>query len=342
MENVNLPDAWDSQPSVTANGDVLFFTSSREGGQGGLDLWRSDRQKDGSWGVPYNLGATINTPGDEKSPFIHSDSRTLYFASEGHLGFGGFDLFYSQEQSDDWGNPKNMGYPINTRQDQVGLFVSLDGATAYFASNEFKSMGGWDIYSFNMPVTAQPDRVVLLKGDLTDEFSQPVREARIEVKNLATKEIRTFRTDSEGRYAAVVRRPKDDDLIMVVKKEGYAFQSTFLAADEEIGEIREVSMNIRPIELGAQYEINDIYFPTNSYELSYRSRMIINEFASFLLENPTVHVSIEGHTDNVGNASDNLGLSTRRAEAVYLELLGRGIPAVRFELQRVRVQQTGG
>ncbi|MCE2495369.1 MAG: PD40 domain-containing protein [Flavobacteriales bacterium] len=331
VENVNLPNAWDSQPSVTANGDVLFFTSNCGDGQGGLDLWRSDRQEDGSWGAPYNLGPKINTPGDEKSPFIHSDSRTLYFASEGHLGFGGFDIFYSQERSDDWDHPKNIGYPINTEQDEVGLFVSLDGATAYFASNELKSIGGWDVYSFNLPTTARPDKVMLLTGNLSDEFSEPVREARIEIKNLETKEIQTFKTDSDGRYAAVVRRPKDEDLIVTVKKEGYAFQSEFIAADEEMEDIEEVNMDIRPIEVGGEYEINDINFATNSFELNTRSRLIVDEFAAFLLENPTVHVSIEGHTDNVGNSSDNMTLSKNRAEAVYLELIEQGVQAVRLD-----------
>ncbi|QTN39512.1 PD40 domain-containing protein [Cryomorphaceae bacterium] len=331
VENLNLPDAWDSQPSVSANGDVLYFTSSRGGGLGGLDLWRSNRQEDGTWGSPVNVGSDVNTPGDEKSPFIHSDSRTLYFASEGHLGFGGFDIFYSQEMTEGWGRPKNIGYPINTEGDEVGLFVSLDGGTAYFASNELKSMGGWDIYSFDMPREARPDKVVLLRGNLSDEFSEPVREARIEIKNLETKEIQTFKTDADGRYAAVVRRPADEDLIMTVKKEGYAFQSELLASDEKLEEIEEVNMDIKPIEVGGTYEIKDITFATSSFELGHRSRLIVDEFAEFLKENPTVHVSIEGHTDNVGNSSDNMVLSKNRAEAVYLELIEQGIPAVRLD-----------
>ena len=331
IEAVNLPDAWDSQPSVSANGDVLYFTSSRPGGQGGLDIWRSLKKEDGSWGTPTNLGKRINTPGDEKSPFIHSDSRTLYFASEGHLGFGGFDIFYSTEGSNDWGKPENIGYPINSESDELGLFVSLDGETAYFASNELKSMGGWDIYRFNLPRAAKPDDVLLMKGTLSDEFQQGVSEARIEIKNLETKEIQTFNTDFNGNYTAVIRRPKDQDLILTVKKEGYAFQSTFLASEEEYDEIEEVDLDIRPIEVGGQYEINDITFATNSYDLSERSRLIVDEFADYLLENPTVHVSIEGHTDNVGSSSDNMGLSRNRAEAVYLELIEMGIPPVRLD-----------
>jgi len=331
LEVVNSPDAWDSQPSVSANGDVLYFTSSRPGGIGGLDIWRSYKQEDGSWGAPVNLGKTINTPGDEKSPFIHSDSRTLYFSSEGHLGFGGFDLFYCQEKNDDWGKPKNMGYPINSESDEVGLFVSLDGLSAYFASNELKSIGGWDIYRFDLPKAAQPDEVVLLRGSLSDEFNEAVREARIEIKNLDTKEIQTFNTDHEGRYAAVVRRPKDEDLIMTIKKEGYAFESTYFAADDELEQIEEVDMDIRPIKVGEQYEINDINFETNSYELNRISSRIVGEFAAYLVENPTVHVSIEGHTDNVGLAAENKELSKKRAEAVYLELVALGVEPVRLD-----------
>ena len=151
------------------------------------------------------------------------------------------------------------------------------------------------------------------------------------LKALETKEIQTFNTDFNGNYTAVIRRPKDQDLILTVKKEGYAFQSTFLASEEEYDEIEEVDLDIRPIEVGGQYEINDITFATNSYDLSERSRLIVDEFADYLLENPTVHVSIEGHTDNVGSSSDNMGLSRNRAEAVYLELIEMGIPPVRLD-----------
>ena len=118
---------------------------------------------------------------------------------------------------------------------------------------------------------------------------------------------------------------------MTVKKEGYAFQSELLASDEELEEIEEVDMDIKPIEVGGTYEIKDITFATSSFELGHRSRLIVDEFAEFLKENPTVHVSIEGHTDNVGNSSENMVLSKNRAEAVYLELIEQGIPAVRLD-----------
>ena len=136
VPNVNGPNSWESQPSISPNGDVLYFTSNRKGGFGGLDLYRSERQGDGSWSSPENLGSTINTAKNEKSPFIHPDSESLYFASDGHPGMGGYDLFKSTDAGASWGKPQNLGYPINTEKDEIGLMVTLDGQQAYFASNK--------------------------------------------------------------------------------------------------------------------------------------------------------------------------------------------------------------
>ncbi|KWW30177.1 MAG: OmpA/MotB domain-containing protein [bacterium P3] len=142
---------WESQPSLSADGQTLFFVSDRPGGYGGTDIWMS-RRVDGEWGTPVNLGPVINTAGHEAGPFIHYDGRTLYFSSTGHPGMGGSDLFVSRLQDDgSWSEPENLGYPVNTEGDESRLVVSADGRTAYFASDQLGGYGKNDIYRFELP-----------------------------------------------------------------------------------------------------------------------------------------------------------------------------------------------
>jgi len=327
---VNHPEAWDSQPSISADGKVLYFTSSRKGGEGGLDIWRSKRQGDGTWSEPENLGPTVNTEGDEKSPFIHSDSRTLYFSSSGQLGFGGYDLFFVKETDEGWGEVKNLGYPINTQKDEVGMFVSLDGTRAYFSSNEVRGMGGWDVFYFELPEKAKPEKVSLVTGTLVDDDGQPVTDARVEVKNLKTKEIDIYDVDEyTGDYAVIVDKSQDDDHFITVKKEGHTFASQYVAADDTASVV-EADLQVKPIEVGVEAPLNNIQFATNSYSLTSQGKVVVEEFAAFMRENPSLVVSIEGHTDNVGDPGENLTLSKQRAEAVYQYLIDLGISSRRL------------
>ncbi|MCD4664728.1 MAG: hypothetical protein K8R68_05600, partial [Bacteroidales bacterium] len=138
-DNVNLSNTWESQPSITSDGKTLFFVSDREGGYGGYDIYKTFKNEKNKWSDPENIGPVINTPGNEKSPFIHTDSKTLYFSSDGLMGMGGYDIFYSKLNEDEtWSEPKNIGYPINSYDDDVGFFVSTDGHNGYFASNKFE------------------------------------------------------------------------------------------------------------------------------------------------------------------------------------------------------------
>ena len=152
--------AWEAQPSLSVDGRTLYFVSNRRGGYGGSDIWATD-YIDGHWTTPRNLGPTINTPGDETAPFIHFDNRTLYFASTGHLGMGGSDLFVVRRNADDtsWSEPRNLGYPINTSADENNLIVSPDGRTALFSSDRYEGYGKQDLYSFQLPPAVRPEPV---------------------------------------------------------------------------------------------------------------------------------------------------------------------------------------
>jgi outer membrane protein OmpA-like peptidoglycan-associated protein len=161
---------WESQPSVAADGKTIYFTSNRPGGHGGMDIWKTEMIAEGVFSDPVNLGDIINTPYDELSPFIHFDQKTLYFSSDGHIGMGGKDLFYSKMQPDGtWSNPVNLGYPINSYKDESGIFINAQGNVAYFASNRAGGFGGLDIYCFELDETLRPDPVLFLTENTHSE-----------------------------------------------------------------------------------------------------------------------------------------------------------------------------
>ena len=330
-KKVNSAETWESQPSITSDGKMIYFTSDRPGGYGGYDLYYTVKDDKGEWGTPVNLGPTVNTKGNEKTPFIHSDSQTLYYASDGLPGMGGYDIFFTKKDSTGkWMKPKNIGYPINTPDDETGLFVSTDGRFAYFASNKFNGVGGWDLYSFPLYEAARPEKVLFVKGQLKDETTNEPVKAKIEMKNLSTLKVTEIPVDAKtGKYVAVL--PFKSDYIMTVKKEGFAYESKYIAKKDSTFE-KPVSVNIqvKPIEVGASYKLNDINFPTNSFVLSDVSKSVIDGFIEFLAENAGIKVEIQGHTDDVGNDKSNQVLSENRARSVYDYIILKGIASSRL------------
>jgi len=325
-DSVNNPDTWESQPTITSDGNTLYFISDRHGGFGGYDIYRTDRHPDGSWGRPVNLGPVINTPGNEKSPFIHTDSQTLYFSSDGLTGFGGYDIFFSRLREDGrWTEPRNIGYPINSEDDDVGFFVSTDGNHGFFSSNKFNGGGDWDLYRFDLYEEARPEKVLFVKGTVTREDGAEPPKARIELKNLETKKITEIPVDTlTGNYAAAVLFR--NDYIMTIKSSGYAYESKYFAEKDTVfDEPARVEVELKPIETGKSYRLNDIYFDFNSSELKASSMAVMDGFIEFLRENPGMKVSIQGHTDNIGSEGDNQVLSENRARAVYDYLAAKGV-----------------
>jgi outer membrane protein OmpA-like peptidoglycan-associated protein len=329
--NINGKDTWESQPSLSSDGRTLYFASNRVGGLGGIDIWKSTKDAKGNWGVPENLGPRINTDGNEKSPFFHSDGQTLYFSSTGHLGYGGYDIYLSKLSKDTgWVKPRNIGYPINSERDDLGFFVSTDGKYGYFASDKLKGNGGWDVYSFELYKEARPERVLFVSGALRDENNQVISDAKVEIKNTRTREVTTVEVDSlTGKYVAVVAF--DEDHILTVKQPGKAFTSQyFSAADSSIGKPIKMDLKVEDIKVGKPYKLNNIYFKTSSSLLNPETIIIIEELTKFLQENKTVSIAIHGHTDNAGNAADNLKLSADRAKMVFDLLVLNGIDASRL------------
>jgi len=325
-DKVNLENTWESQPSITSDGNTLYFVSDRDGGFGGYDIYKTVKDENGQWGSPENLGSKINSVGNEKSPFIHTDSQTLYFSSDGLMGLGGYDIFLAKLNEDgSWNNPKNIGYPINSYDDDLGFFVSTDGEKGYFASNKFEGFGGWDLYSFNLYEEARPEKVLFIKGIVSAFEISDFKNTHIELKNVESKKITEIEVDSvTGEYyGAVIFR---DDYIMTVKKKGYVHESNYISAiNPRFSKPLDMFIDLKPIEVGMSYRLNDIYFDFNSVQLKPESIMVMDEFYLFLNENPTLKISIEGHTDNIGSVVDNQVLSENRSKSVYDYLVKRGI-----------------
>ena len=336
--NVNDPKYWDSQPSIASDGVTLYFASDRPGGYGGIDLYFTKRDpKTGQWSKPENMGPTINTKGDEKTPFIHSDSETLYFSSNGHFGFGAYDIFYTRKnEKGEWEEPENIGSPINGTTDDTGFLVSRDSKTGYFFSFDEgkvkgRGMGRYDLFGFELYKEARPQEIQLVKG-VAKKDSTPVAGAVIEVKDIASKRITYATVDSSsGEYMIAVK--KSSNVVVTVKKDSIAFNSKIIHGSElkDKGEAVEVNLEVSEAKQGSTFVLNNIYYNTNSAELKPESKIILEGFADYLKENPEIRIEIQGHTDNVGNPKDNDALSTNRAFSVKAMLEELGVDGHRIE-----------
>ena len=332
---INGKNSFEGQPTVTPDGKTLYFVSIREdeiGDIDNMDLYVSHKQEDGTWGKATNLGTSINTKGNEKSPFIHEDSHTLYFSSDGHNGIGDFDIYYVRQDSvGNWTKPQNIGFPINTEGADVGFFVAVDGKTAYLSSNERQDgVGGWDLFSFPLYKEARPEKVLFLKGKLKDENNKRITDAIIEFKNMDTKEVTQVDVDTlTGDYVAVMNF--SSDMVMTVKKKDAAFTSRYLSRkDSTLNDVKKLNVEVKQVEVGESYKLHDIKYETDRYNLDDESERMMGEFAIYLKANPKIKVAIHGYTDNIGAAADNLKLSDDRAKAVYDILISQGVSTSRL------------
>ncbi|MGM0613364.1 MAG: OmpA family protein [Bacteroidota bacterium] len=345
-EKVNNDDTWEAMPTVTSDGDKIYFVSDRSGGYGGYDIYFTKKDSNGNWSEPVNAGPSINTAGDESSPYIHTDSKTLYFSSRdrydedadqlhpGHKGVGGYDIFYIRLGEDQETEPNNIGYPINTEDDELGFFVSTDGKKGYFASNKYSKRGDYDIFYFDLYEEAQPERVLFLKGTLKDEETdQPVEDAKIELQNVDNKKVTVVDVDDEtGEYVAAL--PFKSDYVMKVKSKEHVYQSKYISSEKPVYmEPASVDLELKPFKVGKSYELNDIYFDTDSDKLTEESEVILEDFVEYLTNNNNLEISIHGYTDNVGEAEYNLKLSEDRAESVYQKLIEYGIEKSRLSFK---------
>ena len=323
-DKISKSDSWESQPTVSSDGNTIIFASNRVGGYGKIDLYEINLQN-GKWTDPKNLGSAINSNEHEKSPYLHTDGKTLFFASTNFPTLGGFDIFYSRKDSlGFWQEPQNIGYPINTVADEISLFVSTDGKKAYFASNQLDGVGGWDIYSFLLHDDAKPERVLFLKGELINENGRVLEDVELEIKNMNTKEV-TFVKVNSGTYVSSLTLAADDDVLITIKKEGFAFKSAYVSAnDTSFSSPSNLNFELNSLEQGRSFNLNDIYFKSNSFQINLVAKNVLFEFAAYLKLNKNIEIEINGFTDNIGESIVNQILSENRAKAVYELLISYG------------------
>ena len=336
--NIVNGGSWDAQPTISSDNRFLYFSSNRAGGKGKKDIWRAELlsiEENGSlkWGKPKNLGDTINTQGDEISPFLHPNNKSFYFASDFHVGMGGMDLFQTALEIDGTLiKPKNMGFPINTFKDEQGLNIGFDGKTAYFASERDK-IKGLDIFTFQLPEELRPEPVTYVKAKITDAETGNTIGAVVDLVNLSDNSInhREEKADENGEILLCL--PLNSDYAFNVSETGYLFysQSIQLEGSNSITNPFFLNIQLEPVKIGAEMNLYNIYFETDSFRILPESEPELAKLVSFLKNNPILEVEIQGHTDNTGRPESNLKLSEMRAKSVVEYLVSNGISENRLQ-----------
>ena len=329
--NINTKDGWEAQPSLSADGKILYFTTLRKGSQDN-DIYYSEKQADGTWGTAKPF-LEVNTAGKDKSPFFHQDGETFYFVSESSRlrpGMGGLDIFMMRKENNGWGPIQNIGYPINTSADELGLFVSTDGKQAYFSSQQAQN---WDIFSFELHEAARPKETRILSGTLQDKNGRSVAAAEITVRSQDPNTPQTIaKSNEDGSYAIAVH--VDQKVSIEASKENYSFQAQVLSVEElqkPSLKIEAKALQIDTLEEGSAYAIEAIVFETDAALLSPDAELLLQGFANYLNKQAGLRIQINGHTDDVGDAARNQVLSEERAKAVAAYLEGQGVAAERMQ-----------
>ncbi len=327
-------ESWESQPTFAADGKTIYFVSNRYGGVGGSDVWQTTMIDDGVFSRPKNLGKTINTQGDDVSPFIHPDGITLYFASNGHKGMGGKDLFMSKLKDDStWSEPKNLGYPINSPEDEINLVVNTIGDKAYFSTAKIGGYGGLDLYHFELDETIRPNPVTYFKGKVFDEKTKIPLQANVELINLTTGNTYLIIKSDKKNGEFLICIPTNNDYALNVNHDDYLFYSDNfkLSGVYSKTEPFEKDIPLKSLNIGQTVVLNNIFFETDSFKLKDISKIELERVITFLNKNKRIKIEIGGHTDNQGNKDYNMKLSNNRAKAVLEYLLSKGIAKDRVE-----------
>lgn len=331
---INTAD-WESQPSISADGKELFFSSARPGSIGSYDIWMATLGDDGYWQEPVNLGNVINTNYSEQCPFIHPDGKTLYFSSEGHPGMGSADIFYStRDEYGVWSKPVNLGYPINTKNREISLSVSANGTTAYFSSDRGKTPGDLDIYSFELPPAVQASSVTWVNAIVTDSKTKQPLKANVQLVNIATGQVVATSTSDPQNGEFLVVLPSGNDYALYVQREGYLFHSENFSLTELVPIAPYlIKVALQPISAGEMITLKNIFFATGSDAILTVSEPELDKVVELMKKNPNMKIKVNGHTDNIGTDADNLKLSNSRGLSVKNYFISKGINEARITYQ---------
>lgn len=330
-ENINSK-YWEPSAFISADGNTLYFTSDRPDGYGGRDLYTSKRTPKGDWAKAQNMGPKINTAFDEDAPFIHPDGVTLTFSSNGHNTMGGFDNFTSLLSNDGaWSDPMNIGYPINTPDDDIFYVVSPDGLKAYYSSFRKEGHGEKDNYVATF-LDKKETPLTLMKGSVIDESGKPAKDVEITVTDNETEEIvGIYRTNSKtGQFLFILTPGKNYNITYQQEDHLFYSENKEIPLSTNYYEIYRPVM-LPPIVVGSKITLNNIFFDFDKATLRKVSNVEIKNLVNLMKRNPGMKVEISGHTDNKGTHDYNQKLSDERANAVVNKLQESGIDANRMK-----------
>ncbi len=323
MGNVVNSNMWDSQPTISSDGARIIFASTRQGGYGGMDLYMTQKNHLGDWGTPQNLGSTVNTPFNENGPYLAPDGKTLYYASTGHPGFGGTDIFSSTFEDTKWSKPLNLGAPLNSDGDDTQFTISAAGK-AYFASSRLDP-NNYDIFEVELPDYLKPKPTVVIQGVISNAKTTDPVGAVVLIEDITTGELLAVNKSNSASGEYLVVLPAGRNYSVSTTSEGFFFYSESFEIPKDTS-YQEIIMDIalEPIEKGTKVVLNNIFFESGRAELKPISYVELNKAVDLLEDNPTMVIEIGGHTDNLGSDELNLKLSQSRADAVrdYMILAG--------------------
>ncbi len=355
---VNSVKYFENGACLSFDGKKLFFASNREGGAGGNDIWVSEKLDNGSWGKPANLGLPINTEADEESPFMDLDGKTLYFSSRSHKGMGGFDIFKSvfNEESKKWSVPENLGYPINSADNDLYFILSGDGKYGYYASVKEGGYGDKDIYRISMPprsdyqdlqarlqtirerkYSSNPSvdkaQSFILSGKVLDAVStKAISNALVQIKDNKGNVINEIFSKPDGEYYIKIKIDTPSAYVLSAYAKGYVpfLKDIEIHKDKKINNNQVVDIKLKKLDLGERFVLRNIYFDFDKSELKPESNSDLENLIKLLDDNPSIRIEIAGYTDSKGEKEYNRNLSQKRAEAVLNYLVSRGISKKRL------------
>lgn len=329
---------WETQPSFSSDGKTLYFIRGvSRGYERTGDIYYSEIGPDGKFGTPIKLGPNVNTDGDEEGVFIHPDNMTLYFASNGRTGMGGKDIYMSKRlPNGDWGPAVNMGYPINSFEDDFSLVADPSGKLAYFTSGREGGYGGLDIYQFDLPQNLRPEPITYAKGIVYDSITRKGLDAEFELIDLETqKQVVKSYSSKDGNF--LITLVANHDYLLNVSKKGYLFYSeNFSLKSETVADYNNpytLKVPLQPIDTGYVIELKNVFFDIDKFDLKPESKAELNKLAEFLKKNPNIKGELGGHTDNTGDKKKNQLLSQNRAKSVLDYLVTAGIDKTRLSFK---------
>ena len=340
--NVNSTE-WDSQPSLSADGRTLYFTSTRRGGQGQEDIYVTTLQPDGNWSGAKNLGTPVNTAGKDMAPFIHASGTTLYYVTDGLVGMGGLDVFRCEQTlAGTWSEPRNLGYPLNTFENEASLFITSDNQKGFCSRSRAteEPPGGYrlarerpvELFSFAVPQPVKArETSTYTQGRVFDANTKKPLKAEVKLYDLDTDILTQFVTsDPEyGDYTVVLNEGRHYAMYAAADK--YLLKSlSFDYSNVHAFNPQALDIYLEPVRSGRSVVLNNLFFDTNKYDLKPQSRTELNRLIEFLRQYRDVQIEVSGYTDNVGTPEANAQLSQRRAQSVVEYLSGHGISPTRL------------